>query len=85
MPQDLGNHLLVDAALGQKAPNGAAEIVERATFDACPHHGLVERDPILAKKLQKVWGTPKAFMDTPPPKPDQRNKAPKERPKKKPA
>jgi hypothetical protein len=27
---------------------------------------LVERDPVLAKKLQKVWGKPKAFMDTPP-------------------
>jgi len=31
---------------------------------------LVERDPILLKKLQQVWGTPKAFMDTLPPKPD---------------
>ena len=26
---------------------------------------LVERDPILAKKLQKTWGKPKAYMDTP--------------------
>ena len=29
---------------------------------------LVERDPILLKKLQKVWGKPKAYMDSPPPK-----------------
>lgn len=29
---------------------------------------LVERDPILLKKLQKVWGKPKAFMDSPAPK-----------------
>ena len=28
---------------------------------------LVERDPILLKKLQKVWGKPKAYMDSPPP------------------
>ncbi len=27
---------------------------------------LVERDPILLKKLQKVWGKPKAYMDSPP-------------------
>ena len=26
---------------------------------------LVERDPILAKKLQKIWGNPKAYIDTP--------------------
>ena len=26
---------------------------------------LEERDPILAKKLQKTWGKPKAYMDTP--------------------
>lgn len=29
---------------------------------------LVERDPILLKKLQKIWGKPKAYMDSPPPK-----------------
>ena len=29
---------------------------------------LVERDPILLEKLQKVWGKPKAYMDSPPPK-----------------
>ena len=29
---------------------------------------LVKRDPILLKKLQKVWGKPKAYMDSPPPK-----------------
>jgi dipeptidyl-peptidase-4 len=29
---------------------------------------LVERDPILLKKLQKVWGKPRAYMDSPPPK-----------------
>ena len=29
---------------------------------------LAERDPILLKKLQKVWGKPKAYMDSPPPK-----------------
>lgn len=27
---------------------------------------LVERDPILAKKLREIWGKPKAYMDTPP-------------------
>jgi hypothetical protein len=30
---------------------------------------LAKRDPILLKKLQKFWGTPKAYMDSPPPKP----------------
>lgn len=29
---------------------------------------LIERDPILLKKLLKVWGKPKAYMDSPPPK-----------------
>ena len=29
---------------------------------------LAKRDPILLKKLQKVWGKPKAYMDSPPPK-----------------
>ena len=28
---------------------------------------LVERDPILTKKLRQIWGKPKAFMDTPQP------------------
>ena len=31
---------------------------------------LVKRDPILAKLLLKIWGKPKATMDTPPPKGD---------------
>ncbi len=26
---------------------------------------LIERDPVLAKKLRQIWGKPKAFMDTP--------------------
>ena len=26
---------------------------------------LVERDPVLAKELLKIWGKPKATMDTP--------------------
>ena len=39
---------------------------------------LFERDPILLKKLQQVWGTPKAFMDTPLPTPDEVKQTPYE-------
>ena len=30
---------------------------------------LVKRDPVLAKKLRKIWSKPKAYMDTPPAEP----------------
>ena len=28
---------------------------------------LAQHDPILAKLLLKIWGTPKAYRDPPPP------------------